>query len=85
MNSSVQLPGLRQARIAQGFVLSDVAAATGISIASLSLIERGLRRTRPSTITLLARALEVEPEILITPDDGLEVAVGNGHGDAHVP
>ena len=50
--------------------LADLHDKSGVQIAQLSRIERGLAKPRPSTLRRIADALGVEPAGLWTADEG---------------
>lgn len=49
---------LKLARIASGLRLADVAAAAGVSVALLSLVERGRRRLTPAAARKILGAFQ---------------------------
>jgi transcriptional regulator with XRE-family HTH domain len=59
---------LRAARHRQGWSLTELWRASGISVSELSRFERGGREPRLATLIVLADALEVPPADLV---DGL--------------
>jgi transcriptional regulator with XRE-family HTH domain len=66
----VRLTRLHRRRLEKGWSLADLAQESGLSVRSLSLLERGIREPRPATIALLARVLECEPRELMEPESG---------------
>jgi transcriptional regulator with XRE-family HTH domain len=50
--------------------LEDIEKASGVQEATLSRIERGLQKPRPSTLQRIAKALDVEVVDLWTEDEG---------------
>lgn len=53
-------------RLARGLTQDELAAASGVSVDTISRLERGTRQTtRRSTLALLSTALMVEPGVLI--------------------
>jgi len=52
------LTDLRVARLARGLRLADVAAGADLCIATLSLIERGLRAASPDELVRIRRYLD---------------------------
>lgn len=74
------LAGLRQSLLAVGVVganvralrgmtQDDLSAESGLSKVAISRLENGKRRPRWSTARALAKALDVEPHVLL-PDEG---------------
>ncbi len=55
---------LRAVRAYRDMGQDELAERSGVDQASISLLERGRRRPRPSTVRKLAAALGVEPETL---------------------
>ncbi|KAA2314955.1 XRE family transcriptional regulator [Pseudooceanicola sediminis] len=75
---------LRQARIAQGMNLHQLARLTGISAPALSLIETGKRDPRLSTLGRVARALRMPLSDVMghpqpDPDAPAQPAPGDGY------
>lgn len=64
----VRLTRLRRRRLERGWSLADLARETGLSVRTLSLLERGLREPRPATIALLARVIDCQPVDLMEPE-----------------
>ena len=64
----VKVTRLRGRRLEKGWTLDQLRDAAGISAHALSLLERGIRQPRPSTITKLARALDCQPADLMEPE-----------------
>ena len=64
----VRLTRLERRRLERGWTLADLSNHTGLSPRSLSLLERGLRQPRPTTIIRIAGALECEPKDLMEPE-----------------
>jgi transcriptional regulator with XRE-family HTH domain len=64
---------IRDARQAAGMTQEDLAAACGVERSYLSVLERGGRDARLSTVTRLARSLNLQPGDLLDdappPDD----------------
>jgi transcriptional regulator with XRE-family HTH domain len=56
---------IREARVAQGLSLEQLARLTGISAPALSLIETGKRDPRLTTLKRIADALRVPPATLM--------------------
>lgn len=56
---------LKNFREAQALSQRDLANVSGVAQATISLIERGDRKVRPSTLRKLAEALGVEPSTLL--------------------
>jgi transcriptional regulator with XRE-family HTH domain len=63
----VELDGrrLRAARLRKMMTLRDLSAATGVAFDTISRLENGLQRARPSTVKRLAGALGIEPTDLV--------------------
>ena len=61
---------IRYLRELKGLSLVDVSERSGVTVAALSRIERGLSKPRPSTLQKIAQALGVSVEELWTPDEG---------------
>lgn len=57
---------LRQLRHARGETLEDVSAATGLSVAMLSRVERGERLPSPESVESLARHFELPADELLS-------------------
>ena len=57
---------LRQLRHARGETLEDVSAATGLSVAMLSRVERGERLPSPDSVEALARHFELPADELLS-------------------
>lgn len=57
---------LRQLRVEKGMSLAELAAATGISISYLNEIEKGKKLPKPDKISVLANALEVSYDWLVS-------------------
>ena len=53
------MAGLRWLRVQRGLTLEQVEVLTGVNIASLSRIERGLQEPRPETVVALAKGLRI--------------------------
>ena len=51
--------GLRQLRQDRGLTLQAISVLSGITVAEVSMLERGLIRPKPETIVKLARALGI--------------------------
>lgn len=62
---------IREARAAQGLSLEQLARLTGISAPALSLIERGKRDPRLTTLKRISDALRI-PLTLLIADGGTE-------------
>ncbi len=56
---------LRRARQRKVWSLEDLAASSGVMVATLSRLENGKQDARPSTIRKLAAALDVDPRWLL--------------------
>lgn len=69
---------LRQLRQARGKSLAEVAAASGISIALLSQIERGLKSISVSTLNAIAKDLGVAAQMLVRESANVG-SEANGH------
>jgi transcriptional regulator with XRE-family HTH domain len=54
-------PVLRQLREAAGLSLEELAGRSGLYVDVVSTLERGVRRPRPTTVRLLAYALDLPP------------------------
>ncbi len=67
-NTLVRLTRLKRRRLEKGWTLETLAINTGLSIRTLSLLERGKREPRPTTITVLASVLECAPVDLMEPE-----------------
>lgn len=67
-HTGTPLPHLAYWRILQGFTQRDLARKSGVSPTSIALLETARRYARPSTITKLALALNIEPRQLIEGD-----------------
>jgi transcriptional regulator with XRE-family HTH domain len=61
---------LRKARLALDWTQEDLAAASDLHFTAISLLERAQREPRLSTITRLARALQMDPCELLAGIDG---------------
>ena len=61
---------IRYLRELKGLSLVDVSERSGVTVAALSRLERGLSKPRPSTLRKIAQALNVSVEELWTPDEG---------------
>lgn len=59
------LPGLKAAREGKLMTQEDLAGATKINRVTISRLETGYEKARFSTIKRLAKALKVEPRLLI--------------------
>jgi transcriptional regulator with XRE-family HTH domain len=59
---------VRKVRVRRGFSQTDMAVRSGLSVAEVSRIERGVREVRLTTFLRLAAALDVDPGELV---DGL--------------
>ena len=57
---------LRQLRVEKGLSLAELATATGISISYLNEIEKGKKLPKPDKISVLANALEVSYDWLVS-------------------
>jgi transcriptional regulator with XRE-family HTH domain len=64
----VHLTRLRRRRLEKGWTLKHLSELTGLSLQTLSSLERGTREPRPATITLLARVLECQPIEMMEPE-----------------
>ena len=64
----VRLTRLRRRRLEKGWTLEHLAQKSGLSTRSLSLLERGKRQPRPTTIALLAQVLGCQPVDLMEPE-----------------
>jgi transcriptional regulator with XRE-family HTH domain len=53
------MAGLRWLRLQRGLTLEQVEVLTGVNIATLSRIERGLQEPRPQTVVALAKGLRI--------------------------
>lgn len=62
----MEIPGLREARIRQLLTQADLAARVKMTPASISRIETGTTKARISTVLRLAKALNVDPDELLT-------------------
>jgi transcriptional regulator with XRE-family HTH domain len=51
--------GLRWLRLQRGLTLEQVEVLTGVNVATLSRIERGLQEPRPETVVALAKGLRM--------------------------
>jgi len=58
---------VRRARTARGMRQEDLAVALGLSVAYVSLIERGRRNPPITTVLALAEALHASPTELLAP------------------
>jgi transcriptional regulator with XRE-family HTH domain len=65
---------IRYLRELKGLSLLDVSERSGVTVAQLSRVERGLSKPRPSTLRKIAQALNVNVEELWTPDEGKHAA-----------
>ena len=61
----MELRGLREARYRAAMTQAELAQVAGVSAPTISSLEQGKSRARPSTIRRLAEALGVWPEELI--------------------
>jgi transcriptional regulator with XRE-family HTH domain len=59
---------LREARVARGMTLGQVSQQTGISIGSLSQVERGIVSPTIRTVYSIASVLEISPAGIIDPE-----------------
>src|SRR5690349_9204332 len=57
---------LKQLRVERGMSLGELATATGISISYLNEIEKGKKSPKPDKIAVLATALEVSYDWLVS-------------------
>ncbi len=73
----MELPNLRTVRTQRLLTQDDLAAATGMTKASISRLETGATKARISTVRKLLKALDVELEDLTTVPDGKQ-ALANG-------
>ena len=64
----VRLSRLRRRRLEKGWTLKDLSDRVGLSQRTLSLLERGVREPRPTTISALAQALDCAPVDLMEPE-----------------
>jgi len=64
----VRLTRLKRRRLEKGWTLRDLRDATGFSVRTLSLLERGETEPRPATISRLATVLECRPVDLMEPE-----------------
>ena len=55
-------PNIRYWRLRKAMTQIELATLTGIDPATISQIETGRRKPRPSTLKKLAKALDVQPE-----------------------
>ncbi len=69
MPRGVMLPRLRETRLRRLLTQEELAARSGVSSATISLLELGNRTAAVSTARKLAAALGVEAEILMAPPD----------------
>ncbi len=70
----MELPGLRATRLRRLMTQEDLAAATGMTKASISRLEIGATKARVSTVRRLTAALSVESDQLTAtsePTDGV--------------
>ena len=65
---------IRYLRELKGLSMVDVSEKSGVTVAALSRLERGLSKPRPSTLRKIALALGVSVEELWTPDEGKHAA-----------
>ncbi len=61
-NRTIDGQAVREIRLAMGLSAAEVAAATGISRASLCNVEAGRRHPRTVVVLAIARALGVHPD-----------------------
>lgn len=66
---AVHGPVLRHLRTAAGHTVRTLAAETGMSYSSLSRVECGILRARPEMFAALAKALNVDPQVLMAYPD----------------
>jgi transcriptional regulator with XRE-family HTH domain len=66
---------LRELREEAVLTVRELSALSGVSEDTITKIENGHRKARPSTVRKLAKALDVEPQELAAPKD---VVVGMG-------
>jgi transcriptional regulator with XRE-family HTH domain len=64
------VPGLRAARLRAVLTQAQLAARAGVSVFTVSRLERGERPATIPTVQRLAAALGVEPGVLTRPPDG---------------
>ncbi len=60
---------LREARLARGWTLRQLADATGISLGAISLIERNQRMPSIENVYKFAKALGVSPSTLVAGEE----------------
>ena len=61
---------LARLRYERGYALRELAERAGVSYYTIWMIEQGKRdRPHPSTLAKLARALGVEPTVLMAPEE----------------
>lgn len=76
-------PRLRALRRERGTSLADVAAATGISVSTLSRLESGQRKATLELLLPLARVYQVPLDQIVAPptaDPRVPVSAARGHG-----
>ncbi len=66
----MELARLRSTRLRLALSQADLAARSGVEKATISRLEGGRQRARPSTARKLAQALGVEPAELLADGDG---------------
>lgn len=67
MPRGVALPRLREVRLRRLLTQEELAARSGVSSATISLLELGNRTAAVATARKLAAALDVDPAELMTP------------------
>lgn len=64
----VHLTRLRRRRLEKGWTLVTLSKNAGLSVRTLSMLERSEREPRPQTITQLANALGCQPADMMEPE-----------------
>lgn len=73
---------LRTLRLEQAWTQEDLARESDVSVGTIARLETGVRSAYPSTVKKLARALRVEPRVLVncgpagTPGEAAKAAEG---------
>jgi transcriptional regulator with XRE-family HTH domain len=63
---------IHAARALRGMTLQRLGEASGVSYSSINAIERGHREPRFGTVDSLAKALDVDPMLLLNPTISVE-------------
>jgi transcriptional regulator with XRE-family HTH domain len=69
VQGSENMGRLRELREEAVLTVRELSALSGVSEDTITKIENGHRKARPSTVRKLAKALDVEPQELVAPKD----------------